>query len=57
MKNSLIKEALRKAGLTQWELARILGVGETTLSRRFRDDLPEEEQLEIVKQIEEAVRE
>ena len=57
MKNTLIKEALKKAGLTQWELARILGVGETTLSRRFRDDLPEEEQRESVKQIEEAVRE
>lgn len=57
MKNALIRNALKKAGLAQWELARLLGIGETTLSRKFRDDLPEEEQLAIVKKIEEAKHE
>lgn len=48
LKNALIKNALKEAGLAQWKLAKILGMGETTLSRKFREDLPEEEQLRIV---------
>ena len=53
MKNLKIKEALKVTGMKQWELAEILGVGESTLSRCFRRELSEEEQKRIVAVIQE----
>ncbi len=54
MKNEKIKIALMKSGLRQYELACIMGISETTLGRRLREELPEEEQDRIVKLIEEG---
>ena len=48
MNNIRIKVAMTEANLKQWELARIMGVHEATLSRKFRDELPTEEQERIV---------
>ena len=39
-----------------WWLAQILGISESTLTRRLRDELPEEEQVRIVNLIEEHAR-
>ena len=54
MKNVTIREALEKSGLKQWELAKLLKMSEFTLSRKLREELPEEEQNEIVRIIEEG---
>lgn len=43
-----------EAGMKQWEVARLLGLGESALSRKLRDELPEEEQDRIVALIEKA---
>lgn len=52
--NMSIRIAMIKYGLTQWDVAKILGVSESTFYRMIRDELPEEEQKRIVKLIEEA---
>lgn len=46
--NQRIREALKEAGLRQWQLARIMGMGETTIVRYLREELPEEEQDKII---------
>ena len=48
MKNARIKIAMTEEGLHQWEVARLLGIHEGSLSRRLRDELPAEEQDRIV---------
>jgi len=46
--NQRIRKALKESGFCQWELALFLGMGETTLSRYLRQELPEEEQDKII---------
>ena len=53
MMNKLIKDALEKHDLKQWELAELMGINEFSLSRKMRHELPKEEQLKIVSLIEE----
>lgn len=50
--NQDIKDMLKDNGLTQWDLCKALGVGETTLYRRLRDELPEDQKQEYMKVIE-----
>lgn len=50
--NQDIKDMLKDNGLTQWDLCKALGVGETTLWRRLRDELPEDQKQEYMKVIE-----
>ena len=52
MKNKKIKDALKKNNLRQWELAKRLGMNESVLSRRLREELPEEETKHILDVIE-----
>ena len=57
MKNRIIKEALFETGIRQYELSAILGVSESTVWRKIRTELPEEDQRSIAKKIyEEAAR-
>ncbi len=51
MRNAKIKIAMTEVGLHQWEVARLLGIHEGSLSRRLRDELPAEEQDRIVELI------
>lgn len=51
MKNRIIKEALFKNDLKQYQLAEIMGIHEASLSRKLRNELSEEEQLQIVRMI------
>lgn len=51
-KNISIRVAMMTHGLTQWDVAKILGVSESTFYRMMRDELPEDEQERIVKLIE-----
>ncbi len=45
---------LMEYGLTQYDLAKLLGISEMTVYRRLRDELPEEEQDRIITKIEEV---
>ena len=53
MKNKKIRLALMDRGITQYELARIMGVSESTIGRKLRVELPAEETEEILRLIEE----
>lgn len=55
MNNIRIRMSLIEHGLKQWELASILNVSESQLSRTLRTELPEEEQNRIIAKIEEVV--
>lgn len=50
--NQNIRDMLKDNGLTQWDLCKALGIGETTLYRRLRDELPEDQKQEYKKAIE-----
>lgn len=53
MINEKVRIALLKNKCPQWKLARLVGVSETTIVRRLREELPEEDQDEYVRLIEE----
>ena len=48
MKNVRVREELKKNDMKNWKLAELMGIGETTLCRRLRNELPEEEQNRII---------
>lgn len=48
MNNTMIRDALKKYGVRQWQLAEMLGIGEYTLCRKLRRELTKEEQERIV---------
>ena len=50
-KNLEIRNALTKNYMTQWELADILGVSESTLTRMMRHEMPSEKQADIIEKI------
>ena len=52
MNNQKIRIAIMRQNLKYWEVAKLLGIGETTLWRKLREELPEEEQDRIVEMIE-----
>ena len=53
MTNMIIRKTLLATGTKYWQLARdILGISEATLSRKLREELPEDEQREIAAKIE-----
>lgn len=56
MKNEKNRIALLLNKVKVWELTKILGVSETTVTRRLRDELPEPEQERICKLIEEYAK-
>ena len=45
MRNRIIKRALFEADMKQYHLAGLLGIREESLSRKMREELPEEELL------------
>lgn len=53
--NQDIRDMLKDNGLTQWDLCKALGIGETTLYRRLRDELPEDQKQEYMKVIERRI--
>ncbi len=48
MNNKRIRMRMLEVDLKQWELAKLMGVSEPTLSKRLRKELPEEEQDRII---------
>lgn len=57
MTNTEVRTAAKRAGVTQWQIAKAMQIGETTLCRRMRVELPETEKREILKIIEKLSRE
>ena len=54
--NQEIRDQIKAAGLKQWEVARKLGVAESTFIRWLRDELSEEQRTAIFKAIEDLKR-
>lgn len=54
--NVIIREALERQNLPVWFLKNILKCSESTVTRMMRDELPEAEQIRIVKLIEQAAK-
>lgn len=52
--NKEIREAIRGAGLKQWQVAKLCGVSEWTFVRWLRDELSEDRRKAIYKAIEAA---
>ena len=48
MKHEMIRKALKDSGIKQWELSEMLGISEFTLSRKMRNELPQEEKERIL---------
>lgn len=53
MQNEKIRNALNAYSVKQWELAEIMGISEFSLSRKFRHELPEDKQNELIALIKE----
>lgn len=47
-KNLEIRKALAKNGMRQWELADALGISESTMVKRLRKELPQDEKTRIL---------
>lgn len=56
-KNEPIRSSLRIQNVKQWELAQALGMAEATLSRKLRTELPVEQQMDMVKLVEQIAKE
>lgn len=54
MKNQRIEFALMETGLRKYQLAKLMGISESTFGRMMREELPVERQEEIVRIIEEG---
>ncbi|MDO4484260.1 MAG: hypothetical protein Q4C54_07475 [Clostridia bacterium] len=48
MKNKKIRDAINASGKRYWEVAKLIGIADTTLSRKLREELPAEEQARII---------
>ncbi len=51
--NMRIRLAMLEHSIKAWQLAKMLGISEATYTRRFREELPEEEQERIINMIKE----
>lgn len=54
--NQDIKEKIKAAGLHQYEVADLMGIGETTLVRWLRHKLPEDKKEKILNAIEKGAK-
>lgn len=57
MRNEAIKTTLKQSAVYQWEVAELLGIPETTFSRKLRHELPEADKALILEAIEKIVAE
>lgn len=56
-KNNDIKTKAKEEGVCLWEIADILGIADTSLSRKLRKELPDKEKQAIFKIIDEIAAE
>ena len=52
MKNQEINEAFEKSGIKKWQAAEVLGIADTTFSKKLRKELSEDEKQKILTVIE-----
>lgn len=57
MRNEAIKTALKQNAVYQWEVAELLGIPETTFSRKLRHELPQADKALILKAVEKIAAE
>lgn len=48
MKNQKVRIAMIENNVKQYEVAKLLGISETSLCRKLREELPEEEQQKMI---------
>lgn len=56
MKNENIRLFIKQSGLKHWQVAKALGIGESTFVRWLREELPETEKEKILAIISEVER-
>lgn len=56
-KNFDIKERALKKGVCLWEVAEIIGIADTSMSRKLRKELPQDEKDRIFKIIDDIAAE
>lgn len=54
--NMNVRSMLRIYGLYSYELAEFMGISEETLCRKLRNELPKEQQAELIAKIRELVK-
>ena len=55
MTSNEIKKILKEKRIYQWEVAKVLGITEFTLTRWLREDLPEDRATQILEAIDELI--
>lgn len=55
-RNEEIRKAVKNAGITLWMVAQSMGISEATMTRKLRNELPEEEKQHILQIIRENGR-
>ena len=48
MKNAVVRAAIAKAGLHQWQIADVIGISEGTLTRWLRTELSDERREKVL---------
>lgn len=56
MNNVKVRQAIASNMLKYWQVAKLMGVSEMTLTRRLREELPDQEQARICRLIEEQTK-
>lgn len=57
MKNLELRKAAKAAGIPLWRIADAIGVGEATMTRKLRHELPENEKKQLLNLIRQLARE
>ena len=57
MKNLELRKAAQAAGIPLWRIADAIGVGEATMTRKLRHELPENEKKQLLNLIKQLARE
>ena len=57
MKNLELKKAAKAAGIPLWRIADAIGVGEATMPRKLRHEVPENEKKQLLNLIKQLARE
>lgn len=57
MKNLELRKAAKAAGIPLWRIADAIGVGESTMTRKLRHELPENEKKQLLNLIKQLARE
>ena len=57
MKNQALRQAAKAAKVQLWRIAEVLGISEPTMTRKLRRELPEKENQQLLKIIEQLAKE